>query len=47
MQIDDHKKDVQYLQNEASTAKDPQLKSFIHSKHGAGAEAASANGTAD
>jgi putative membrane protein len=29
MQIEDHKKDVQYLQKEASTAKDPQLKSFI------------------
>jgi hypothetical protein len=32
MQIANHKKDVQYLQKEASTAKDPQLKSFIHSK---------------
>jgi hypothetical protein len=29
MQIEDHKKDVQYLHKQTSTAKDPQLKSFI------------------
>jgi putative membrane protein len=28
-QVEDHKKDVQYFQKEASAVKDPQLKSFI------------------